>query len=150
MLQRRINLYADPFRHTDGFYHQMDSFLRAFQGLQEGHRRASEAAAPPANVYEHGDAYVIELRVPGLREEDFTVQLLEDAVTIRGESRAEVPEGYAAHRQERRGQRFARSFSFAGPLDAERATARLVDGILTVELPRSPEVQPRTIPVRAG
>lgn len=147
MFNTRLGLYRNPFDDTDRLYDQMRAFFTAFD---EPSRRRGVLTGPPANVYDRGESFVVELLVPGLKEEDFSVHLTGETLTVRGESKVEAPEGYAAHRRERRPLRFARSFSFPTRLNAEQTTARLANGVLTIELPRSPEVQPRTIKVSVG
>ncbi len=152
-MRLRHGFYSDPFNtpSVDHFARQMHSLLRAFQDAQDTPGvRAPDGAFPPTNVYSRGESYLLELRVPGLKEDEVKLHFLDGALTVRGEAAADAPEGYASHRRERRPVRFARTFNFNTPIDAERITARLSDGLLTVELPRSPEAQPRTIPVLAG
>jgi HSP20 family protein len=88
--------------------------------------------------------------VPGLRDKDVEVSLDNDVLTLSGERRTDVPEGYQVHRQERRPTRFSRSFTLPFKVNVEQLSAEMRDGILTVKLPKAPEAQPRKIAVRAG
>lgn len=45
---------------------------------------------------------------------------------------------------------YYRAFSLSDEIDSEKIDARLADGVLTVDLPRSPKAMPRRIDVKAG
>jgi HSP20 family protein len=105
---------------------------------------------PRTSVYETKDALVLVAEVPGLNEKDLEITLKEDVLTLAGERKLNVPDGYQVHRQERRPARFSRSFTVAHRLASEGLTAELKDGVLTVRLPKQPEEQPRKIQIKAG
>ena len=87
--------------------------------------------------------------VPGLAEKDIQLTIDGDVLTLSAERTVTPPAGYKVHRQERATLRFAKSFSLPVEIDAEKADAKLVDGVLTVTLPKAPKAQPRQIAVRA-
>ena len=96
------------------------------------------AWTPLANAHETPEAYVVELEVPGLQQDDLDVQVQGERLVVRGERR---PAGHGRperfHRMERSYGPFSRSFTFAEPVDAERVTAQLKDGLLRLELPKA-------------
>lgn len=92
---------------------------------------------------------MIEADVPGLRREDLEVHCTANGVTISGKRKVEVPSGYKAHRRERTDYQFSRSFAPGAKIDADKATAELRDGMLTITLPKSAEAQPRRIDINA-
>lgn len=102
------------------------------------------------DVWDNGQAYVLWAEVPGLSEKDINLTLKQDVLTISGERKQDVPEGYQAHRRERATVRFSRSVRLGVKVDAEKISATVKNGILTVTLPKAPETQPRTITVRAS
>jgi HSP20 family protein len=69
---------------------------------------------------------------------------------ISGERRTSVPAGYVAHRQERGSYTFSRSFALPCPVDPEKASAAVRDGVLTVTLEKAAEARPRQITVKAS
>jgi HSP20 family protein len=104
---------------------------------------------PRIQFSDGGGEFVLEAEVPGLGQKDVNVSLEQDVLTISGERRAPVPEGYRAHRREREPFQFTRSFTLPARVDAEKAQATVKDGILTVVLPKTPEAQPRRIEIKA-
>ncbi|HXW05102.1 MAG TPA: Hsp20/alpha crystallin family protein [Vicinamibacterales bacterium] len=109
-----------------------------------------ESWAPPIDVYETGDAYVVLAEVPGLAREQIAVELNDDRLTIRGE-RAGGPAGADVvhyHQVERGHGAFVRSFEFAEKIDGEHVVADLANGILSVTLRKLPPAAARRISVK--
>lgn len=113
--------------------------------------RASRAAAarfPRVGLFDRGAELVVRAEVPGVADADLDVTVEQGLVTLRGERKVEVPEGYAAHRQERGNMKFARSFTLPCRVDTEKASAHLENGVLTLALPKAAEDQPRQITIQ--
>jgi HSP20 family protein len=113
--------------------------LRAWQQRLE--RIASQEAspwAPPIDVYEIDDRYVISAEVPGLAREQIQLSVQNNRLTIRGERPAGVPESATRHyHQVERGHGpFYRAFEFEEQVRHDNITADLRDGVLTVTLPK--------------
>ena len=107
------------------------------------------ASWPRLNLFDTGTSFVIHAEVPGLEDKDVQLTVNQDVVTLKGERKADGPEGYSVHRQERGPVRFARSFTLPARVDSERTTAQLKNGVLSINLPKVAEAQPRQIAVRA-
>ncbi|RYZ03561.1 MAG: Hsp20/alpha crystallin family protein [Myxococcales bacterium] len=97
-----------------------------------------------------GKSFVLRADVPGLTESDFEISVANNTVTLKGERKVEAPEGYSQHRRERSAVRFAKSFQLPARVDADKVTATLKHGVLTLTLPRAAEAQPRQISVKAA
>jgi HSP20 family protein len=110
----------------------------------------SEATWPTVNLYDTGTSLLYTAEMPGLTTKDVQIQLENDVLTVTGERKIQVPQGYKAHRRERPSASFTRSFNLPVKVDADKITATLKDGVLTLDLPKAPEVQPRQIAIRAN
>ena len=110
----------------------------------------SGTAWPRIALYDSGSELQLRAEVPGLSEKDLDISVEQSSLTIRGERRTEVPEGYSVHRQERGNRSFARSFALPCRIDAEKATANLKNGVLEMTLPKVAEEQPRQIQVKVS
>jgi len=97
-----------------------------------------------------GANFVFRADVPGLTENDFQISVAGNTVTLRGERKVEVPEGYSEHRRERSAVSFAKSFQLPARVDQDKVTATLKHGVLTLTLPKAAEAQPRQISVNAA
>ena len=104
--------------------------------------------APPMDVYETADRYVITAEVPGLARDQVDLSLKDNRLMIRGTRPAGVPESASRHyHQIERGHgSFQRTFALGEPVDATTITADLRDGVLTVVLPKA-VLPPRRIEV---
>lgn len=105
---------------------------------------------PRANLFDSGNTLMAVLEVPGLDQEDLEIEAHQDALTISGLRKAQNPEGYRVHRNERRPGKFSRSFGLPCKVDLERTKATLRNGLLTVTLEKAPEAQPKKITIAAS
>lgn len=105
---------------------------------------------PRTNLVDGGSNLVLTSEVPGLSEKDLKLTLNQEVLTISGERKATAPAGYSAHRQERETVNFSRSFVLPCRVNAERASAAVKNGILTVTLEKAPDAMPRQITVHAN
>ena len=88
--------------------------------------------------------------LPGLTEKDVRVELHDGVLTVSAERVASPPEGYKAHRRERATLKFSRSWRLGDAFDAERTSAEMKAGTLTIRLAKAAETKPRQIPVLAS
>jgi HSP20 family protein len=142
----------------------MQEFDRSFPAFNELRRRmdavwagyeedpgfSGSGHAPAVSLRDDGEMLVVRAEVPGLGEKDVTVTLNQDVLTLAGERKVQHMEGYRPHRQERAGYRFSRSFSLPTRVDGDKVTATVSHGVLTVQLPKARESQPRQINVRGA
>jgi HSP20 family protein len=105
---------------------------------------------PRLSFLDTGAALVLEADLPGLSEKDVQLQIHQDVLTMSGERRQDVPQGWFVHRQERAPVKFSRSFSLPCKIDPEKSTASLKSGVLTITLAKATDAQPRQIAVKAG
>ena len=129
----------------------MDEFRRRMDRLFDdmaGGETATTASWPRLSVFDEGANLTLVAEVPGVRESDVRLSVHKEVLTLEGERRADAPEGYTVHRQERPALRFSRALALPTQVDVERATATLKNGFLTVTLPKAPEARPRQIAVR--
>ena len=104
---------------------------------------------PRANLIDAGSSLIVVAEVPGLSEQDIKITLNQDVLSISGEREVKAPEGYSVHRQERRSVRFSRSFALPCAVNADKTTASVKNGVLTVTLEKAANAMPRQIAVKA-
>lgn len=110
---------------------------------------------PAMEIVESDDALVVTAELPGINAKDVDVSLEEGILTIHGEKKEEKEEGKPDskyHMWERRYGSFRRSFTLPQAVDADKISAKSVDGILTITLPKTKKAkaQGRKIPVGNG
>jgi HSP20 family protein len=119
-----------------------------FGGRRSGRERASEFE-PAVDVHEDNDAVSLSAELPGVKREDIEISVDGNVLTVRGERKFESEvEGRRFHRVERAYGTFSRQFHLSSNLDATQVDAQLVDGVLTVRLPKKQEQKARKIEVR--
>jgi HSP20 family protein len=92
---------------------------------------------PLADAYETADAFIVQMELPGIDEDDIEVHVAGDQLIVRGERRAEAgvrPERF--YRMERSHGFFSRAFTLTEDVDPSRVKAQFADGLLRLELPK--------------
>jgi len=142
---------------------------RPFRGLEELERRFEDIFgqpflpsvwrrlpveergwAPPIEVFEKEDKFVVKAELPGMKEEDIDVSVVGDILTIKGERKAETEvkeEDYYCC--ERSYGSFLRSIALPSTVDAKKIEASYEGGVLEVSLPKAAEVKPKKISISA-
>ena len=106
---------------------------------------------PDVDVQETPHAYVFKADLPGMKEKDVEVSVTGNRLTLSGKREEEKREEKASyHTWERAYGSFARSFTLPSGTDSEHVLADLKDGVLTVTVPKKPEVQPKKVAVNSG
>jgi len=138
------------FDSLDELRRQMDRMLFALESSTPFTARVVSETWPAVTIADEGQTLVVRAEVPGLDADDLKLSVYESSLTLEGERPDRVPEGYSVRRKERGAHRFTKSFTLPAKVDAERASAELKNGILTVTLPKAKEAGPRQISVRAS
>jgi HSP20 family protein len=141
----------DPFRDTLSLRNAMDRlFEDSFVTPHFGWIAPASAAGMALDVYETKEQVVIKAALPGVKPEETEVTITGDTLTIRGESKEEKEvkeENYI--RKERHFGSFARSVTLPAGLEADKAEATFENGVLTLKIPKSEQVKPKSIKVKA-
>ena len=98
----------------------------------------------PVNIRETDKSYEMQVVAPGLRKEDFNVNISNNTLTISFEHKEESneenkSEGYL--RREYRMQSFSRSFTLDDTVDADKISAQYRDGVLHLSLAKKEGAQ---------
>lgn len=107
--------------------------------------RSSGTTLPAVNVRETNDEFRIEVAAPGMKRDDFKVELDNNVLIIssqREDSREEKDNNGDYTRREFSYQSFQRSFTLPdGKVEGDKIAASYVDGILTVTVPKREEAK---------
>jgi HSP20 family protein len=101
----------------------------------------------PVNIRETANDFELQVIAPGVKKEDFRINISDDMLTVNFEHRtdgdhAAEKEGWL--RREYRYESFSRSFPLNDTIDRNKITARYQDGILYVKLPKKEGAQKMT------
>jgi len=156
MEQRRCNMARnlvrwEPWSDLMSLSEAMDRlFEESFVRPRAGWLAPLGAESLAVDMYETDDDVVVKTTVPGVKSEDIDVSITGDVLTIKGETKSEEKVEKANYiRQERRYGAFSRSLTLPSTVMADKATAEFENGVLTLTLPKTEEVKPKTIKVKA-
>lgn len=113
---------------------------------QERSREDARYVAPPVDIYEQTDRLVLIADVPGAQKDGVNVNVENNILTL--EANAPEAESDDAVYREYQLANFYRQFEFSETIDAEKISAELKNGVLTVHLPKVEKVKPRQIAVK--
>ena len=115
----------------------------------DANRRAM-AFTPAVDIFERDDTTVIMADMPGVAPGDIDVTLERQVLTLHGKIKPSAPEGYRALSSEYRVGDYTRAFTLSDEIDQAKINAAFKNGVLQLELPRSSEIKPKKIPVKAA
>jgi HSP20 family protein len=93
--------------------------------------------SPPMDIYETENELVIAAEVPGVSDEDISITVKDNILTVEGERRFEKNIQEERYRRiERIYGPFKKSFTLSDNINAEQVMAQLQDGVLYIHLPK--------------
>jgi HSP20 family protein len=147
----------DAFQDLRGAQDQMNEInkllaqVRGQQASQAGTGASSTPAwAPPVDISERTDAYVLTVELPGVKIEDLEIVFQDGLLTIQGArllTQDSADEQF--HVLERRYGLFRRSITLPLHVQADAIEASTEDGVLQVVVPKVEQAKPKRIEVHA-
>jgi HSP20 family protein len=119
---------------------------RLFDTLFDENR--TQRWVPPMDLVESDDHFLLKADLPGLGEDDVSIELRDNALTISGERKSEHESRERGwYRVERATGRFSRSLSLPEGIDPDAVTASFDKGVLEVRIPKPEAKKPRRIAI---
>ncbi len=109
--------------------------------------RAGRTYLPDVDICETPESLRLWADMPGVDEKSITVDLADGILTLEGTVALEDYKGLAPVYTEYNIGNYQRRFAVSSDVDAERITARMTNGVLELELPKSERAKPRRISV---
>jgi HSP20 family molecular chaperone IbpA len=123
---------------------------REKQELEGERTRPGPVFRPDVDILERADSYVIYADLPGVDDASVDIRLERGMLTLDAQLATRLEEAWAPLHQEYRIGSYHREFRISEDIDDGGVTARMSDGVLELNLPKSADRQPRAIPVQAG
>lgn len=108
---------------------------------------SAAALTPAVDVVEDGSAITLCADLPGVSKDKLQIQTESNTLTIEAEIDVPMPDGLQSTHTEVAVGRFRRTFRLSKELDPTKVTAKLVQGVLTLRIPKAEHAQPRRIHV---
>ncbi|HEY9720635.1 MAG TPA: Hsp20/alpha crystallin family protein [Oscillatoriaceae cyanobacterium] len=123
----------EPANDIESMRRQMESLMGRFlgRGLEGG-----QGFLPNVEVFATDDEVVVNAELPGMKPEEVTVEVNEDAIHLYGENKSEQEvkqDNY--YRSERVFGRFDRVIALPEPIKEDEAKATFKNGLLTIRAP---------------
>jgi HSP20 family protein len=141
----------DPLREITNLRQQVDRLWDRTTAWPDLWAQMTEEFGVSLDVAEEDKAYTVKASLPGVKPEDVEVTLANNVLTIKGEAKEDKTidkDNY--HLRERRFGSFLRRVALPLAADAEKVEATCKDGVLTVQVPKSPEVTAHKIAVKSS
>jgi HSP20 family protein len=123
---------------------------RLFNTLFDAGESAAQRWVPAMDLTEADDHFVLKADLPGLGEEDVSIEIQDNTLTISGERREEQEQRDRGwYRVERQFGRFSRSLTLPEGVDSEAVAAEFDRGVLTVRIPKPEQRKPRRVQIKA-
>ncbi|AEM69406.1 heat shock protein Hsp20 [Allomuricauda ruestringensis DSM 13258] len=101
-------------------------------------------SVPAVNIKDNTEGFELELAVPGMKKDDFTVEVDNDVLTISSEMKTENEKNKDNYtRKEFSFTSFKRAFTLPETVDGSKIDAKYEDGILKLTLPKKQEALPK-------
>jgi HSP20 family protein len=143
----------EPWNLFDVMQRDLDRMAGRHMGLvgrdDNGHSVADWV--PAVDIIEEKDRFLLKADVPGVKPEDIDVNMENGVLSVSGQRHEEsTQESEGVKRLERLSGRFYRRFSLPETANPEGISAKSVNGILEVVIPKQPEVKARRITVETA
>lgn len=126
----------------------MDTMVRENrkEGSSNGQQANERFIAPMATVLENVDGYTLQVEMPGVNKESLEMWVENNELTIVGRRSMPAIQGTMIHRESRR-ENFHRAFELDPSIDTGKISAKVEQGVITLNLPKAEQVKPRKITV---
>jgi HSP20 family protein len=141
----------EPLARVRGEFDRLfDDFWHRPMGV-DLNRRIQALTGPALELKDKGDAYELIAEVPGMKPEEIDLKVTDNILRLSGEKKEEIEEkkeGYLF--SERRYGHFERAVELPRGIDQAKIKATARDGVLSIQLPKSPEAMQRERKIQIG
>jgi HSP20 family protein len=137
----RTTVRWDPFRELDQLYERLNHLWETGVGTE-----GADRWVPLADIEETDDAYVIELELPGVKQDDVDIEINGRELTVSGEVKEKERTGILRRRTRKVGE-FTYSVTLPGEINDDNITANLDSGVLTIRVPKSQKGKSRHVTI---
>jgi HSP20 family protein len=138
----------EPFRELAALQNEMGRWMGQLAGTMTPGNGQSSTWLPSVDAWETEDELVLVFDLPGIPEDDITVELEDNVLTVSGErQRTAERSSERFYRFERRYGTFSRSVTLPAGVKEDEIEASYEDGVLEIRVPKPEEQKPKRIKV---
>jgi HSP20 family protein len=141
----------EPLREMSSLQTEMNRLFSTVLDAPGAGGGTARRWAPAMDLTETEDSFVLHADLPGMTEQDVSIELEDNVLTVSGERKSaheESREGF--HRVERGFGAFSRSLTLPQGVDPEAVSASFEHGVLEVRIAKPEQRKPRKISISAG
>jgi HSP20 family protein len=140
-----------PLTELASLQSDMARMMDSAFGRSVGAGNGGSTWLPPVDVTETDDALVLSFDLPGLKEDEITIELEDNVLTVSGSRvRQREQKGDNYYRWERRHGQFSRSVALPSGVNEGDIKADYDNGVLEIRVPKPEEHKPRKIQIGTG
>jgi HSP20 family protein len=117
---------------------------------QDEHTRPGRTYVPSVDICETPDSLLLRADMPGVDENSVEVNVANGVLSIEGWVSVKEYENLQPVYTEYNIGNYSRRFTLSNEIDADRITAKMVNGVLELELPKAEKAKPRQITISAN
>lgn len=142
----------DPWKLMTQLHSDLDRIMdHRGRGVDDPSAASVADWAPPVDIKEEEARFAIQADIPGVKIEDLEITMENGVLAIKGKRLTESAEDQRGYRRaERASGTFYRRFTLPDTVDAEGIQARFDQGVLEVDIPKLPKLQPRRIDIKVS
>jgi HSP20 family protein len=142
----------EPVRELSSLQSEMNRLFNTFFDTPTtGNGPSARRWIPAMDLVETDDSFVLKADLPGLAEEDVSIEVEENVLTVSGERKSEHEDKHEGFvRVERSYGAFRRSLTLPDGVDPEAVSASFEKGVLEVRIPKPEERKPRKVAIQVG
>ena len=140
----------DPFREIAALQNEMGRLMNAFRG-EAGNGQTGQSWVPPLDVWETDRDIVYAFDLPGIPEEQISVEVENGSLTVSAErQRTNEQSDDRYYRFERRHGTFTRTIGLPQGVSEDAIKAEYENGVLEIHVAKPEQAKPRRIQVGGG
>ncbi len=124
--------------------------VREKQELEREGTRPGPVFRPDVDLLERADGYVVYADLPGVDEQSVEIRMEKHVLSLEARLATLPEESWRPIHREYPFGSYQREFRLSEDVDVDGVAARMRNGVLEIELPKSKHQQPRSIPISAG
>ena len=143
----------EPARELNSLQSEMNRLFNTFFDTPTSGRNGGDVRrwVPSMDLVETDEHFVLRADLPGLSEQDVSIELDDNVLTVSGERKVEQEEKREGfHRVERSFGRFRRSLKLPDGVDADAIAATFDKGVLEIRIPKPEARKPRRVEIKVG
>ncbi|MBL0212177.1 MAG: Hsp20/alpha crystallin family protein [Holophagaceae bacterium] len=142
----RESLFEDPLRML-----REANRWDPFQDLGLRTSNKMETFLPAFDLKETPNEFSLKADLPGMKENDIEISVSGNRLTISGKREEEITrDDEVCYAYERTFGSFSRAIALPEDVDANKVKAELKNGVLSVTVPKSPEIRPKKVEVKTS